>query len=307
MEDSVNNLDLAKCPSCKNENEKDVKFCVHCGSRIRDKISTIKWFLFLIISFILIGGIFFFWLNNPGSKPIASINGDIITKREFSKRLKMIKKIFELQYGNAIFKGENGKKNLDLLKKELLDNLIVEKLILQEAKKVGFLSAPKEEIEKELNLLKRKYNLTDNDFKKKMGLSIEEIKEDLQKDWITSQFIKNSILKGDEKNGEEIFLNWLSNIKVKAKIETFEKFKPYYTSKASCCTSSCGGGSIQPLDPDVEKRAKEKAIEYVEKKTQKKNVDVKVTNFGCHIQVDIMEKGEIILSLTYDGEKVQEI
>ena len=64
--------------------------------------------------------------------------------------------------------------------------------------------------------------------------------------------------------------------------------------------SGCGGGGrAQPLDPKIEKEAKAKALEYYEKKTQKKGASAKVTNFGCHIQVDIIEDGKVVVSLTY--------
>jgi hypothetical protein len=48
-------------------------------------------------------------------------------------------------------------------------------------------------------------------------------------------------------------------------------------------------------------------LEYYERKTQKKGAEAKVTDFGCHIQVDIIEGGKVILSLTYNGREVQEI
>jgi hypothetical protein len=80
------------------------------------------------------------------------------------------------------------------------------------------------------------------------------------------------------------------------------------TAKASCCKSGCGGGSrARSLDPKIEKEAKAKGIEYYEKKTQKKGASAKVTDFGCHIQVDIIEEGKVALSLTYRDGEVQEI
>ncbi|MGB9627576.1 MAG: hypothetical protein ACPL6D_02845, partial [Thermodesulfobacteriota bacterium] len=166
---------------------------------------------------------------------------------------------------------------------------------------------PQEEIERNLNLLMKKSNLSENDFKQKMDLTIEEVKENLQKVWIINQFIEKSILKGDQKNGEATFINWLSNIKAKANIETYEKFVPAYTGKAPCCSTGCGGGRAQPLDPKIEQEAKAKALEYYEKKTQKRGAEAKVTNFGCHIQVDVIENGKVVLSLTYNGREVQEI
>lgn len=68
-----------------------------------------------------------------------------------------------------------------------------------------------------------------------------------------------------------------------------------------------GGGKARPLDPGMEREAKSKGLEYYERKTQKKGAEAKVTDFGCHIQVDIIEGGKVVLSLTYNGREVQEI
>ena len=42
------------------------------------------------------------------------------------------------------------------------------------------------------------------------------------------------------------------------------------------------GERVQPLDPKI-----------------KDEINARVTNFGCHIQVDIIENGKIVVSLTY--------
>jgi hypothetical protein len=69
----------------------------------------------------------------------------------------------------------------------------------------------------------------------------------------------------------------------------------------------CGGGRAQPLDPKIEADAKAKGLEYYEKKTPKKGASARVTNFGCHIQVDIIEDEKVVVSLTYRQGEVQEI
>jgi len=118
---------------------------------------------------------------------------------------------------------------------------------------------------------------------------------------------EKAVLKGDQTNAEQLFGQWLAQTKAKSKIETYEKLGPVLTAKASCCKSGCGGGRAQPLDPKIEKEARAKALEYYEKKTQKKGASTKVTNFGCHIQVDIIEDGKVVVSLTYNQGEVQEI
>jgi len=221
--------------------------------------------------------------------------------------LDQAKKFYELRYGQNLFIGEEGKGNLNRLKTDILDEITTEKILLQEARSAGFTSAPEEEIQKEVETIKQKYGVSEDVLKQKRGVKIEDLKEELRKGWVISQFLEKTVFNGDQQNREVIFVQWFTKAKAKAKIETYEKLEPVVTAKASCCTSGCGGGRAQPLDPKIEADAKAKGLEYYEKKTQKKGASARVTNFGCHIQVDVVEDGKVVVSLTYNGKEVQEI
>ncbi len=310
MESNSGNIDMSPCPSCGEGNEKRARFCVYCGNPLpKSKETRFKnrYILFGGMSLILVGAIVFFWRVGFESKLVGKVNGEGITRQEFSKRLERVKKFYELRYGQNFFQGEEGKENLNRLKTDILDEMTTEKILLQEAKSTGYGSAPDEEIAKQVEAIKKKYSLSDDDLKQKMGVSIEDLREDLRKGWIISQFLEKAVLKGDQQNGEVVFAQWLTKAKAKAQIETYEKLQPVSTAKASCCSSGCGGGRAQPLDPEIEKEAKAKGLEYYEKKTQKKGANARVTNFGCHIQVDIIEDGKVVVSLTYKQGEVQEI
>jgi len=310
MESHSENIDMPLCPFCSKGNEKKARFCIHCGNPLpRSKETRFKkrHILFGAIGLILAGAIGYFLMGGLESKLVGKVNGEGITRKEFSKRLERVKKFYELRYGQNLFQGQEGKENLNRLKTEILDEMTTEKILLQEAKSAGYSSTPDEEIQKEVGAIKKKYGLSDEDLKQKMGGSIEDLKEELRKEWIISQFVEKTVLKGDQQNGNLLFAQWFTKAKAKAQIETYEKLDPVLTAKASCCKSGCGGGRSQPLDPKIEKEAKAKALEYYEKKTQKKGASARVTNFGCHIQVDIIEDGKLIISLTYRQGEVQEI
>jgi hypothetical protein len=255
----------------------------------------------------LIGITFFFWINASESKLVGKVNGEGITREEFSRNLDRSRKFYENRYGHGVFEGEGGKGNLNRLKTEILDEMISEKILLQEAKIAGYASAPEGEIEKKLEALKKQFSLADADLKK-MGRDIKDLKVEMEKEWIISQFVQKAVLKGDVRNPDQIFDQWLTKAKTRAKIETYEKLEPVTTAKASCCKTGCGGSSrARSLDPKIEQEAKAKALEFYERKTQKKGANAQVTDFGCHIQVDIIEEGKVALSLTYRDGEVQEI
>jgi len=310
MESHSENIDMPLCPFCSEGNERRSRFCIHCGNPLpRSKETRFKkrHILFGAIGLILAGAIGYFLMGGLESKLVGKVNGEGITRKEFSKRLERVKKFYELRYGQNLFQGAEGKENLNRLKTEILDEMTTEKILLQDAKSAGYSSPSDEEIQKEVGAIKKKYGLSDADLKQKMGGSIEDLKEELRKEWIISQFVEKTVLKGDQQNGNLLFAQWFTKAKAKAQIETYEKLDPVLTAKASCCKSGCGGGRSQPLDPKTEQDAKAKGLEYYEKKTQKKGGSAKVTNFGCHIQVDIIEDGKVVVSLTYRQGEVQEI
>ncbi len=301
-----------KCFSCGEENEKGNRFCVGCGNLFPERRSRfrIRHLLFGGLSLVLIAGALFFGVRGSESKLVGKVNGEGISREEFSRRVDRAKKFYESRYGQGIFEGQAGKENLNRIKTDILDEMVGEKILLQEAKRAGYTFAPHEEIEKQVDLIKQKYRLSEADLSKMFGGSMEDLKEELRKGWIISQFVEKNVVKGDPKNGELLFGQWLTRTKTNAKIETYEKLEPVVQAKAACCGTGggCGGGGrAQPLDPKIEKEAKAKGLEYYEKKTSKKGASAQVTNFGCHIQIDIIQDGKVVASLTYNNGDIQEI
>lgn len=310
MESSLENIDAAGCPSCSQRNGKRARFCTHCGNPLprRRKVWTKKrHILFGGIGLILAGAIGYLLTGGIESKLVAKVNGEGMTRKEFFKRVDHVKKFYEYRYGQGFFEDETGKENLNRLKADILDEMVVEKILLQEAKNAGYNSVSEEEIEKQVETIKKKYGLSDASLREMVGGGIEDLKGELRKGWLISQFIEKAFLKGDQINGNLLFEQWLTKARAKAKIETYERLEPVTTAKASCCRSGCGGGRAQPLDPKVESKAKTKGLEYYENKTQKKGANARVTDFGCHIQVDIIQDGKVVVSLTYRDGDVQEI
>jgi len=126
---------------------------------------------------------------------------------------------------------------------------------------------------------------------------------------LISQFVEKAVLKGSQDNREQIFQEWLAAVKSRGKIETYEKFDAPPPIQSVCCKGGgCAGGEkVRSLDPKVEKEARTKALQYYEAKKGKNGASARAINFGCHIQVDIIEEGKVVLSLTYERGEVKEI
>ncbi|MCX5908460.1 MAG: hypothetical protein NTY64_15070, partial [Deltaproteobacteria bacterium] len=81
-----------------------------------------------------------------------------------------------------------------------------------------------------------------------------------------------------------------------------------------CAPDAAPGGSAGQsrssslLDPRTESEAEKVALEAYQKANPgEKEVTAHVTDYGCHIQVDVRKDGKIVKSYSYQGGKAYEI
>ncbi|MCR1934861.1 peptidylprolyl isomerase [Clostridium tepidum] len=117
---------------------------------------------------------------------IAKVNGEKIQRKDLEEnpRLKQVVNQIKMQYGEEFEKSEKGKEVIKEQKKQILDNLITEKLLLQKAKELKVV--PKEdelnkEVDKYINGIKSAYK--DNE---------KKYEEDLKSSGFTEKMIKDS-------------------------------------------------------------------------------------------------------------------
>lgn len=139
---------------------------------------------------------------------VAVVNKDVITWSELYKTM-------EYEATDKI-RGLNEQDRLKIFKdneKIFLEQLIDQKLQVQEAKRLGY-EVTKEEINEAIENIKNKYSLTDNEFEasiKKEGMTFEEYKEKLSEQILISKFlnrqIRSKIVISDEEIKRYIELN----------------------------------------------------------------------------------------------------
>ena len=109
MESHSEKIKTVICHSCDGENEKKARFCVHCGNPFpRKKRFPLRkrYALFGTIGLIIAGAIGYFLMGGLESNLVGKVNGEGITRKEFSKRVERAKKFYELRYGKNLFQGE---------------------------------------------------------------------------------------------------------------------------------------------------------------------------------------------------------
>ncbi len=164
--------------------------------------------------FTIVGLILALVLSVSGCKKeeafVAKVNGEGITQQEFDSDFQVYKKIYEQQLGeNAMSQaGEDGKTLEESLKEDIVEKLIMEKIVAQEAKKMD-INVTSEEIQEQMGQYiaamggQEKFD----EFLKSNEISKEFFEENLKKELLFNKhreaFMNNTTI--DEKEAKDYF------------------------------------------------------------------------------------------------------
>lgn len=141
---------------------------------------------------------------------VATVNGEGITQQEFDSDFQVYKKIYEQQLGEDSMSqaGEDGKTLEESLKEDIVEKLIMEKIVAQEAKEMNIDVTP-EEIQEQMEQYitamggQEKFD----EFLKTNEISKEFFEENLKKELLFNKhreaFINNTTI--DEKEAKDYF------------------------------------------------------------------------------------------------------
>ena len=318
----------ANCVHCGKETGEGEVYCAECQAISATPRRKSLWIFTIAFSALILfltglvlwhGGFSFsiFSMDSIWARPAAVINGESISKAGLKARVKTIQGIVERQHGKDIFGGEKGRALLASLTEEVLNGMLVEKLMAQEAGKLG-IRITDEQVQQRLHQIARENFGTWEDFQAKLreeGMS----KEDLQNN-LRSLLMLDALKKAKTPEGadpEVSFNAWLIQARQSAKVAIYDSGNPSGSSSplaGGCCSSAapsggCSGGpgAARQADPRIEREAQKAALEAFQgTNPTEKGVTAKVTDYGCHIQVDIQKDGKIVKSYVYQGGKISE-
>lgn len=191
-----------------------------------------KIILFAVILLVIISAVSYFLpdkfnvlsiLNLSNSSLVAVVGGEKITKKDLSDRVEKNKEVFKQQGVDL-----SDEKVLEKINKQTLDEMINEKVLLQNAKKEG-ITASDDEVSVAYDNLVSKFKSKDDFNKELSALSFTEksLKENINKQIVLKRYVeKNTDIKNITATKEEIrnlYNSYKTNQKDMPNFEEIEK------------------------------------------------------------------------------------
>ena len=308
------------CGKCNAINDGDAIFCANCGSALnalaegRPKTWRSYWYALLLVPVLLAAagmGYYKFMLPNGVA---AVVNGEEITMTELD---------------TAIRSASDGKdvpgEALGRMRSAALSDLITERIACQEARKAGIRVLP-EEMNDAIARMQSASGLDEKSFEARVKALYgggDSFRKGMERRLVIRKFIDERITAGvsDPTIAGFRVNQWLQGISSKAAVRVSLEEQIQNSAGCACCGR---GGTV----PDPAKRgcdpkagtqgggnqaasqitaARDAAIGYWSKKHGSGPVETKVTDFGCHIQVDIVANNRIAKSLRYQNGTITEM
>lgn len=119
---------------------------------------------------------------------VAEVNGYVITREEFDKSFDLIKASYESQYGTDIWNTDmDGKKFIDYVKEQVVEKLILDRLILEDAQKQG-IEVTQQEVDQEIKDTKDYFGERFQDILTAQKMSEEQFVEEVRQVLIISKY-----------------------------------------------------------------------------------------------------------------------
>jgi hypothetical protein len=306
------------CRKCDSINDGDAVFCANCGIALNAlaegprKTWRSYWFALLLIPVLIAAagmGYYKFMLPNGVA---AVVNGEEITMAEL----------------DAVIRSSSDGKDvseeaLGRMRYSALSVLITERIACQEARKAGVRVSP-EETNNAIVLTRSEAGLDEKSFETQVNMiygSKDSFRKGMERRLIIQKFIDENITAGisDPTIARFRVNQWLQGISSTATVRVSLEEQMQRSSGCKCCGGSGTGPAKHGCDPKAGApaggkqpasqitAARDAAISYWSKKHGNGPVETKTTDFGCHIQVDIVEKNRIARSLRYQNGTITEM
>ena len=229
-------METTKCPHCEAPLGNGVTVCGECGKELeapREQAaapeaspSGKKIYAILAVFLVVVGGaallLFTGLIPNPfkgGAGVAAIVNGEKIYQADVDQKLDVYKKVYG-QSAKTDFSTPEGKTALADMKRQVLNAMIQERILVTEAAKEKIVISP-QEIKDKISAIKKAMNLSDKDFEeflKGHAMSIANFEKRVEKEALITRLIaKGTQEKGLTKDA------WIKALNDRARVEVFMK------------------------------------------------------------------------------------
>ena len=308
------------CGKCNTMNDNDAAFCVNCGGVLtaapRKGWRSYRYALLLLPVLLVAGGAGYYKFILP-SGVAAVVNGEEIMLAELDNLVQPDRKGAEVSA-----------ETIGQMRYAALSELITERIVLQEARKAG-VSVSDGDVQAAVQDMRAASGLDEKDFAARVMErygSVSAFRKGLERHLIIKKFIDGTVLAGASGPAEaNMRLNqWLQDSTAKAAVRV-SLAEQLPASGCGCCGGGEPAASKQGCDPAKGAKqgcdpkagakqvsgqgtvARDAALAYWRNQNGNRPVETKVTDFGCHIQVDIMSNNRIAKSLRYQNGTITEM
>ena len=245
------------CGRCRKEfSGGDEVYCPGCKDDIVRQKKRRRWYVGATAAFLVLSGAVLLYAEQIGwefsldamlGRPVAVINGEPVSRSEVRERFRIARVMLEKEYGEELFVGEQGSAILADLERDVLERLVGERLVAQEASRMK-ITVGDDRVKQEMQ---------------RIGGEIygnwENCQASLKEDGISQEYLMNHVRKlllrqevAKAKAPPEIdpapyFVAWLDQERRTAKVTLNQTITPLQASAqggGSCCGSGGGGGAV---------------------------------------------------------------
>ena len=140
-------VDQGQCSRCGKEIKGgDDGYCPDCRDDVRRNRLKGRWFLIgTVVILILAGAVYSYGERNSWElfrdallgRPAAVVNGEPVDRSVLRERMSISRRMAEREYGKDLFTGERGRAYLTELERDVLEKMVEERLVAQEARRLN--------------------------------------------------------------------------------------------------------------------------------------------------------------------------
>lgn len=319
------------CGKCNAGNDADAVFCEECGNTLATvpaKSRRPYFYALLLIPVLLLAAGFGYYKFILPNGIAAEVNGETITVTELEAALRTNGNTASL---SAEAQGQ--------LRYAALSELITERIALQEARKAAVAVSP-EEVQAAISNMRAASGLDEKGFNARVEArygSMDAFRKGIERRLAIRKHIDRNVTAGAASPADaNARLNqWLRACTARAAVRvSLNEELPASGAGCGCCgkgpaqqgngpgnnvpgSPGCGQGKgcgpqAGPAAGSPEAKAQVEAaraaaLDYWKKQNGSGPVETKVTDFGCHVQVDIVANSRIAKSLRYQNGAISEM